>query len=160
MQGASLVYSVEKMSELYGVSRSSYYWWCNRKPSSTAIINNALTKRIKAINAQSQQTYGSPRIADQLRDEGHSVSRPRVARLMRKAGIKAIQPKRFVVTTDSAHQYHPAPNLLNRSFSPTKLGQAWVSDLTYVPTREGWVFLTTIMDLADRQIIGWPPPRQ
>ena len=146
---------VEKMSLLYGVSRSGYYGWKQHKPSKRAVENAVLTAKIRAIHKSSKQTYGSPRITEVLADEELRVSRPRVARLMKRAGIKAIQPKSFVVTTDSVHDYKPAPNLLHRAFNPQSLSKAWVSDLTYIPTAAGWLYLTIIMDLADRQIIGW-----
>jgi putative transposase len=143
------------MSRIYGVSRSGYYWWGKHRPSIRAQENSILRARIRELHARSRGTYGSPRITDDLQEEGKQVSRPRVARLMQKAGIRGTQPKRFVVTTDSEHQYKPAENLLNRNFKSNQLGAAWVSDLTYVPTAAGGLYLTIIMDLADRHIIGW-----
>lgn len=144
------------MCALYGVSRSGYYSWKDRKPSKRAVENEALTARIVEIYQHSKQTYGSPRIAAQLRDEGFRASRPRVSRLMQLAGLKGLQRRRFrPKTTDSNHDYLPSPNLLNRDFATGCINAAWVSDLTYVHTDEGWLYLTTIMDLGDRQILGW-----
>lgn len=146
---------VEKMSELYGVSRSGYYGWKLQKPSRRSVENATLTEAIRKIHERSKQTYGSPRIAAELVDLKVKASRPRVARLMKKAGLKGLQPKKFVTTTDSDHDYEPSENVLSRDFDPQSLSEAWVSDLTYIPTAAGWLYLTIVMDLADRQIIGW-----
>jgi len=101
------------------------------------------------------RTYGSPRIHRQLTSEGWSVSRPRVARLMRAMGIASQIRRKWVATTDSGHTLPVAPNLLERRFAPARLGQVWVSDITYLPSTQGWLYLTTVMDLGDRQILGW-----
>ena len=111
--------------------------------------------QIRKIHLKSKMTYGSPRITDALKDRCIHVSRPRVARLMRKAGIRAVAKKRFVATTDSKHNYPIVENLLNRNFKATHPGQVWVSDITYIRTREGWLYLTVIIDLFDRKVVGW-----
>ena len=112
--------------------------------------------QIDRIYQKSKCRYGSPRIAMELKVQGIKASRPRVARLMRKAHIRSIIRKTYrVQTTDSKHLYALAENLLNRDFSADKLGQKWVSDLTYIKTSEGWLYLTTVLDLADRKVIGW-----
>ena len=118
--------------------------------------HNQLLTDVRQVHAQSQGRYGSPRIADELRDRGVKTSRNRVARLMQKEAIRSIMYKKYrVQTTDSGHDYPVAKNLLNREFTAEKPGQKWVSDITYIPTGEGWLYLTTILDLADRKVVGW-----
>jgi len=149
------LYSIVKMSEVFNVSRSGYYSWMGREPSDRARENRRLARQIKQIWLKSGKTYGSPRIHQQLLRQGEQLSRRRVARLMRKEGIQSqIRPK-WVATTDSKHTLPVAPNLLDQEFTAGRLGQAWVSDITYIPSTQGWLYLTTIMDLADRQILGW-----
>ena len=118
--------------------------------------NETILGQIKISFSASKGRYGSPRITKDLVAQGLHVSRPRVARLMKKAQLKSVIQKKYVVTTtDSKHGYPVAENHLNRQFNPANSGQAWVSDLTYLATAEGWVYLTIIMDLYDRKIIGW-----
>ncbi|WP_445665488.1 IS3 family transposase [Fodinibius sp. AD559] len=149
------LYPIVKMSEVFDVSRSGYYSWMGRGPSDRAKENQRLLELIKKIWLKSGKTYGSPRIHQQLLRGGEQLSRRRVARLMRKEGIQSqIRPK-WVATTDSKHSLPVAPNLLDQDFSAGQLGQVWVSDITYIPSNQGWLYLTTIMDLADRQILGW-----
>jgi len=149
------LYPIVKMSEVFGVSRSGYYSWMGRGPSDRAQENQRLLGLIKKIWLKSGKTYGSPRIHQQLLRGGEQLSRRRVARLMRKEGIQSqIRPK-WVTTTDSKHSLPVAPNLLDQDFTTERLGQVWVSDITYIPSSQGWLYLTTIMDLADRQILGW-----
>jgi transposase InsO family protein len=143
------------MCKTLGVSKSGYYAWKPRKPSLRAVENKEITERIHRVHAQSKGTYGSPRVTDVLRDEGVSVSRPRVARLMNLAGLSGEQKPKFVSTTQSDHSYRIADNLLNRQFSWPFTGQAWVSDITYIHTLDGWLYLTVIIDLATRRVIGW-----
>lgn len=108
------------------------------------------------IYRQSNCRYGSPKIVEELRDIGWKVSRPRVARIMRSEGIKSIVNRKFkVLTTDSNHHFPIAENVLNRDFVAKAPGRKWVSDITYIPTHQGWMYLTIIMDLYDRKIIGW-----
>jgi len=143
------------MCKVLGVSRSGYYAWVKSKPTKLAVENKNLTERIRVIYQKSKSTYGSPRIHHELRQEYPRLSRPRVARLMKKANIRSIIRKKFKVTTDSKHNYPIADNLLNRNFSVERMGETWVSDITYIRTLEGWLYLTAIIDLADRKIIGW-----
>lgn len=148
-------FSIAKMSEVLGVSRSGYYRWRGRGPSERALENRRLKERIKQIWDDSYKAYGSPRIHQQLQKEGESASRPRVARLMKQLGIQSqIRPK-WTTTTNSNHSFPVAPNLLDRNFEANELGQAWVGDITYLASSRGWLYLTTVMDLADRQIVGW-----
>jgi len=137
------------------VSRSSYYIWLKSKPSKRLLENKKLIEQIKIIHKQSKGTYGSPRITKELKARNYSASRVRVARLMKKARIRSIIKKKFVVTTNSKHGFTLSPNLLNREFNPDQQGKVWVSDITYIRTMEGWLYLTVIIDLADRKVIGW-----
>jgi putative transposase len=143
------------MCKVLGVSRSGYYAWIKRKPSKRAVENQELMEQIRNIHKKSKGTYGSPRITEELKINYVHVSRPRVARIMKKANIRSITKKKFVSTTDSKHTFPVAPNLLNREFKVNRQGKVWVSDITYIRTLEGWLYLTIIMDLADRKIIGW-----
>lgn len=143
------------MCKVLKVSRSGYYGWLKRRPSKWEVENGKLLVKIRMIHQQSNQTYGSPRITMELRDQQFKVSRPRVARLMKTAGIRSRIVRKFRVTTDSRHNYPIVENKLNRQFKVESTGQVWVSDITYIWTSQGWLYLTIIMDLADRKIIGW-----
>jgi len=143
------------MCKVLQVSRSGYYHWLHSKPSRRLLENEEVTRQITIIHKESKQTYGSPRITRELRKREFNISRPRVARLMKKAGLRSRIKKRFIVTTDSKHRYPIVENRLKRNFKTDHIGKVWVSDLTYIPTSEGWLYLTIIMDLADRKIIGW-----
>jgi putative transposase len=149
------MFSIEMMCRVLDVSRSGYYIWLKSVPSKRTIENNKLIEQIQLIHKQSKETYGSPRITKELRARYYLVSRPRVARLMKKAKIRSVTKKKFVVTTFSKHGFALSPNLLNREFKPNQQGKVWVSDITYVRTTEGWLYLTVIIYLADRKVIGW-----
>ena len=143
------------MCSVFKVSRSRFYTWLSNELSNTAIENQTLTDKIRVIHNKSKQTYGSPRVTQELYKLGVKVSRPRVARLMKKAKIKSIVKRKFRVTTDSEHTYPVVANKLNRQFKVEKIATAWVSDITYIKTTQGWLYLTIILDLADRRVIGW-----
>jgi len=143
------------MCKVLKVSRSSYYGWLVRKPGKRDIENDVLSDRIKKVYETSKRTYGSPRVTIALLEEGLHVSRPRVARLMKKQNLQSIIRKKWIVTTDSRHNYPVVENKLNRDFNATGMGQAWVSDITYIKTSQGWLYLTVIIDLYDRKVIGW-----
>ena len=143
------------MCRALNVTESGYYMWLKRPPSKREQENMNLLKRIKEIHELTDQTYGSPRITDALREEGFTVSRPRVARLMKKYDIQAQTKRKFKVTTDSDHSFPISPNLLARKFSADCFGAVWTSDITYIRTGEGWLYLTVVMDLFNREIIGW-----
>lgn len=130
------------------VSSSGYYDWQNRDQDISKIkARKDLLKKIKASYDSSDSTYGSPRITKDLQRQGIQISRPRVARIMRKEGK--------ISTTDSKHKFPVCDNILNRDFHADQIGTKWVSDITYLKTGEGWLYLTAVMDLADRKIIGW-----
>ena len=143
------------MARLFRVSRSGYYRWWSGGPSRRALEAQQLKQAIVRVWEASGRRYGSPRIHRQMLAEGWSASRPRIARLMKQTGIASRIRRKWVVTTDSAHRFPVAPNLLDRRFWPARLGQVWVSDITYLPSETGWLYLTTVMDLGDRQVIGW-----
>lgn len=143
------------MCKVLHLSRSSYYSWTKRKPSKRNLENQKLEKVIKAIHLKSKGTYGSPRIHQELKELGISSSRPRIARLMRLNGIQSKIRRKWKVTTNSNHKYPIVTNKLNRSFTTERPSEVWVSDITYISTKEGWLYLTIILDLWDRKIIGW-----
>lgn len=143
------------MCKVLKISKNSYYRSKNYIPSDRDGENRMLLSEIHRICERSKSTYGSPRITEELKAKGFKVSRPRVARLMRKHGIKAVSKKRFIVTTDSKHQYPVVDNVLDRDFKATATAQKWVSDITYLKTAQGWLYLTVIIDLFDRKVIGW-----
>lgn len=148
-------FSVGKMCKVFKVSRSRFYGTRNYIPSNRNNENRMLLFEIRRIHEQSKASYGSPRIADELKSRGFKVSRPRVARLMKQNRIRAVHAKKFVVTTDSKHKYPVVENKLNRNFTTQDKAQAWVSDITYIRTMKGWLYLTVILDLFDRKVIGW-----
>lgn len=148
-------FPVGKMCKVFKVSRSAFYDWCHYNPSSRDKENRMLLFEIRRIHEQSKASYGSPRITEELKAHGFDVSRPRVARLMKQSGIRAVHKKKFVVTTDSKHSYPVVENKLDRDFSAEHAGKKWVSDITYVRTAAGWLYLTVILDLYDRKVIGW-----
>ncbi|WMJ71917.1 IS3 family transposase [Cytophagaceae bacterium ABcell3] len=149
-------YAVEKMCRTFNVARNSFYEWKKEKQLKLAQQRAILLKEIKTVHELSNGTYGSPRITLDLRKKGFAVSRPRVARIMKDHGIRSVVSKKFkVCTTDSNHGFSISPNVLDRSFKPESPSKSWVSDITYIRTNEAWLYLTMIMDLYDRKIIGW-----
>ena len=148
-------FPIEKMCKVFKVSKSGFYRWLKSGSSKRTRQNKLLTEQIRRIHEQSHGTYGSPRITRELSSLSIKVSRPRVARLMRKARIQSKHRRKYVVTTDSKHTFKVAKNLLDRDFQPGTIGKAWVSDITYIRTVQGWLYLTTVIDLGDRKVIGW-----
>jgi putative transposase len=140
---------------MFSIERSGYYSWLKLKPGKRKIANENLDKKIIDTFNNHHFRYGSPRITDELRDRGERCSKNRVARRMKHLGLYAKGRKKFKVTTDSKHNLPVAPNLLNRDFSTTGSDQKYVSDITYVWTDEGWLYLAVIIDLYSRAVIGW-----
>lgn len=155
MKQHKLKYPVEKMCKLLKVSSSGYYHWLKNGPSKMWLENENIISVIEVIFEESHQSYGAPRMAVELEKRGLKVSRPRTGRMMKGIGIKARRRRKFKTTTDSNHNYPIAPNLLNRNFSTSRKNQVWVSDITYIETSNGWAYLTVIIDLFDRKVIGW-----
>jgi transposase InsO family protein len=137
------------------IGRSSYYKCLKGGISKRKLENQVLLSDIHKIFNVSKQTYGSPSISKEMEHQGIKASRVRVAKLMRLAGLKSKVKRKYRITTDSNHKYPVAENHLRRNFSPTEINKAWVSDITYIRTKQGWLYLTIILDLCDRQVIGW-----
>jgi transposase InsO family protein len=148
-------FEVGKMCRALRVSRSGYYAWRKKPVSEREKENEKLVAEIRDIHEWSRNTYGSPRIHAELRDRGYRIGRNRVARLMREQRIRSKVKKRFKVTTHSKHGLAVAENLLGRDLQLYRPNQVWVSDITYIRSREGWLYLCIIMDLYSRSIVGW-----
>jgi len=148
-------YPVTVLCHVLQVTRSGYYAWRRAPESRRAQADRHLLAQIQAVHTASHATYGSPRIHAALRQQGATCGKHRVARVMRQHGIAAQHRRKFRATTDAAHDLPVAANVLDRHFTPAAPDQAWVSDLTYVPTGEGWLYLATVMDLYARRIVGW-----
>ena len=149
-------FKITVMCRVLGVSRSGYYAWVQRPVSVREMANQALSQQIKEVHQHSGETYGSPRIQAELAAQGMKCGHNRIARLMREAGLQAIQRRKFkVTTTDSRHDYPIAPNRLNQDFSASRANEKWVTDITYIPTDEGWLYLAAVLDLHSRRIVGW-----
>ena len=147
--------AIAKMAKVLGVSRSGYYAWEARKPSRHAEEDNFLAELIKDIFEDHYGRYGSPRIWHELKSMGLRVSRKRVARLMRELKLVARKPRNWAKTTDSNHNLPVAANIMGRDFNAAFPGEKWVSDITYLYTSGGWLYLTVIIDLWDKKVIGW-----
>ena len=148
-------FGVEKMCLSLAVSRSGFYCWNQSGEGKRAAENRLLLDSIRRIHNSSKGRYGSPRITAELKDQGLACSRPRVARLMRQHDIRARARRKFKATTNSKHKHAVAPNLLEQVFQAEAPNRVWVSDITYIRTLEGWLYLTVIMDLYNRKIVGW-----
>jgi transposase InsO family protein len=143
------------MCRVLDVSTGGFYAWRERPASRTSLENAKLVVQIGAIHAESRRTYGAPRVHRALRNEGVFISFNRVERLMRVNRILGKQKKRFRVTTNSNHPFPVAANLLDRNFEVSEPDRFWVSDITYIWTREGWLYLAVTLDLFSRMIVGW-----
>jgi len=151
-------HDVRLMCAMLDVSPSGYYASRKRSPCVRAIADERLLLNVRIAHEKSGGTYGAPRVQRELKAEGIHVGTKRVARVMRQDGLRGRAPRRRrVVTTDSAHPHPLAPNRLARRFDVNGIGlnQVWVSDITYVPTQQGWVYLATVLDLASRRVVGW-----
>ena len=143
------------MCRVLKVSRSGFYAWCNRPESSRTVDNIRLDIEIRAMYHFKKGRYGSVKITKELRKKGLGCSRSRVARRMKNMGLRAKTVRKFKVTTDSKHSFPVAPNLLNRQFSVERKNQVLVSDITYIPSKVGWLYLTVVIDLFSRMVVGW-----
>ena len=148
-------YPIRLMCRVLDVSAAGFYAWCGRGPSERARQDATLRVAIRAAHTESRETYGSPRIHAALRTDEQPLGRKRVARLMREDGLIPRRKRRFRTTTDSKHKHPVAPNLLARDFTAQQPNERWVTDITYVLTREGWLYLAVILDLFSRRVIGW-----
>lgn len=148
-------FPISLMCEVICVSRGGYYSWLRRPESKRNIENRNLKTEIRSIHAESKRIYGSPKVYEELKDRGIRCSLKRVTRLMREDGLYAKTTKKFKATTNSRHSRPVAENILDRRFNQDAPNKAWVSDITYIPTREGWLYLSTIIDLYSRSVVGW-----
>ena len=149
-------FSLTEMCEVLGVSISGYRAWKRGgAPDRKRLTDSQMLALIRSIHAELKGAYGSPRMVRELRARGFSASKERVERLMRDNGIHARHKRRYKVTTDSKHGLPVAENLLARNFTPTAPNQVWTSDITYLWTDEGWLYLAIVLDLFNREVIGW-----
>jgi len=155
IESNSACYSVEKMCAYMQVSKNAFYKWRVAKEEVSVSRKEELKARIRIIYDESYQRYGSPRVTIMLQKQGIKVCASYVSRLMKEMNIRSVLSRKYVVTTDSKHSYPIADNLLNREFTNKELGRVWVSDITYVKVNEDWNYLTTMIDLADRKVVGW-----
>ena len=143
------------MTRVLSVTKAGYLAWKRRGPSARKQEDDVLREEIKVIHSNSKRTYGAPRIKISLAAQGKNVSQRRTNRLMHEAGCETKYRKRFVITTNSKHSSAIAENKLNREFQADKPNQKWVTDITYLDTSEGWLYLAVVMDLFSRLIVGW-----
>jgi putative transposase len=149
-------FSVRVMCRVLEVSPAGFYAWRQRQPSVTEQNRDALAKEIQTIHAEMKQRYGSPRMHAELTARGHQCSVNTVARIMKELGIQAISHRKFrVQTTDSNHKLPVAPNELDQKFTATEPNRIWLTDITYIPTRQGWLYLAAVIDMHSRRVVGW-----
>jgi putative transposase len=149
-------HKVSRLCEVLQVSRQGFYAWLRREPSGRQREDEALNLSIRAAFDDSKGRYGSPRVRMALRSRGVRTGRTRVARLMRQQGLVARpRRRRKVLTTDSKHNYGIAPNLVDRNFRPAGPNQVWATDITYIETTQGWLYLAVVLDLFSRRVVGW-----
>jgi len=153
-------YGVDLLCDVLGVSRSGFYASQAHSVSTRKQDDQKLAVHVAAAHAASRKRYGSPRVHRELKAQGHEIGRHRVARLMREQGLRARKKRRFQKTTDSNHGLPVAPNVLDRQFTVETPNTAWVSDITYLWTREGWLYLAVILDLFSRRVVGWAMSEQ
>jgi transposase InsO family protein len=149
------MYGVEEMCRTLSVSRSGFYRWCKRSPSLRERENQHLLEHIRQIHRELDRIYGSPRMTQALRQRGFKCNHKRVERLMRVNGIRSKRKCKFKVTTDSNHKRAVAANLIQRDFTASKTNRLWTSDITYIRTQEGWLYLAVFLDVCSRRIVGW-----
>jgi transposase InsO family protein len=155
VKGSRAVYPIATMCRLLGVSTSGYYAWLDREPSARASSDAALLERIRAIHTKSRGTYGMPRVHAELVAESARVSRKRVGRLMRQAGLAGASRRKGCWTTRRDRDARPAPDLVERKFVADAPDRLWVADVTYIPTWAGFLFLAVVLDAFSRRIVGW-----
>ena len=143
------------MCRTLSVSRSGFYRWCNRRPSPRDRENDQLVMQIRQIHRELDRIYGSPRMTRALRQRGFQCNHKRVERLMRVNGIRSKRKRKFKVTTHSKHKRAVAANLIQRDFTASKPNRLWTSDITYIRTQEGWLYLAVFLDVCSRRIVGW-----
>lgn len=148
-------HAIRSMCRWLGVSASGYYAWKTRPESARAKANLALVVEMRAIHTRSRGSVGGKRMHEELVGRGRRCGRHRVVRLMRREGLRGKPKKRFRVTTDSTHALPVAPDLVQRNFTAAEPNRVWVSDITYIWTQEGWLYLAVLLDLFSRRVVGW-----
>jgi len=148
-------YPMRLLCRCLGVTRSGFYAWQRRPPAPRSVEDVRLMQRLRLVHAVHRHTYGRPRLHRALRNEGIRISEKRVRRLMRLAGLTAVGRRAFRVTTDSAHSWPIAGNLLKRQFAVAAPHQRWAADITALPTQAGWCYLAVVLDLGSRRVVGW-----
>ncbi len=155
MKANQALYPVRAMCRELGVSPSGYYAWVSRGPSKRAGEEEDLTREIRTVHGRSRGTYGVPRVHADLLERGRHVGHNRVARLMRRAGLKGVSRRKGIRTTVHDAQARPAPDLVKRDFTATAPNTLWVADITYVPTWVGFLYLAVVIDVWSRRVVGW-----
>ena len=155
IDAAKVEFPVHRMCRVLGVSQSGYFAWKDRPACRRQREDMVLLAYVRSAFALSHGTYGSPRMTRELHDSGLAVGRRRTARLMRENGLRARQKRRFKRTTDSHHAWPVAPNLLDQDFAATRPDEKWGADISYIWTREGWLYLAVVIDLFARRVVGW-----
>jgi putative transposase len=148
-------FPVHRLCRVLGVSQSGYFAWKGRPACRRQHEDMVLLAHVRSAFALSNGTYGSPRMTRDLRDDGLHVGRRRTARLMRENGLRARQKRRFTRTTDSQHAWPVAPNLLDQNFTAAGPDEKWGADISYIWTKEGWLYLAVVIDLFARRVVGW-----
>ncbi len=148
-------HSVRTLCRMLRVREQGYYAWRKRGASKRELEDRSLSSEIRIIFATKKKRYGSPRIYDELKDSGKCIGRKRVARIMRTEGLRAKAARKFRATTDSSHAKPVAPNLLEQNFTVNAPNRVWVGDITYLWTKEGWMYLAVWIDLYSRMVVGW-----
>jgi transposase InsO family protein len=155
MKDNRLHYPIKLMARVLDVSRAGYYAWLARGPSPRTLADATLKDKVKKAHDDSRGTYGPKRIQSELAAEGTEVGRDHIGRLRKEMGLRCKQKRKFKATTNSKHNLPTVPNLLNQEFSPEAPGMVWGTDITYIPTDEGWLYLAGVKDFASKEMVGW-----
>ena len=148
-------FPVHRLCKVLGVSQSGYFAWKDRPASWRQRQDVILLAHVRSAFSLSNETYGSPRMTRELQDAGFAIGRRRTARLMRENGLQAREKRRFKRTTDSHHAWPVAPNIINQDFTASKPDEKWGADISYVWTRQGWLYLAVVIDIFARRVVGW-----
>ena len=148
-------FPVHRLCQVLGVSQSGYFAWKDRPACRRQRDDMVMLAHVRSAFAMSNGTYGSPRMTRELQDDGLAIGRRRTARLMRENGLRGRQKQRFKRTTDSEHAWSIAPNIIGQDFTTTAVNEKWGVDISYVWTREGWLYLAVVIDLFSRRVVGW-----
>ena len=155
MSANQAAFPIAAMARALGVSEAGYHAWRRRPPSVRTMADEVLLKRIRTVHTVSRGTYGAPRVHAELRAEGRSLGRKRVAKLMRGAGLAGVSRRRGTRTTRRDAEARPAPDLVERDFTAEKPDRLWVADITYIPTSTGFLYLAVVLDAFSRRVVGW-----